>query len=162
MRKPAGTVLEPGGTAFTHYAGIAALPHFNPDLEDAGGSLPDEVRRLREAVSAADVLLISTPEYVHALPGAFKNALDWLVGDPAFVGKPVVILQLARGSNWARDSLTEILRTMSAVIVEAAAVSLPLGSNQGDEQAILARDDLNRLLAQSVAALREWHASHRR
>lgn len=150
------------GIAFTHYTGLGSLPHFNPDLEAAEGPLPVEVRQLRAAVSAADVLLISTPEYVHALPGSFKNALDWLVGDPAFVGKPVVILQLARGSNWAWDSLTEILQTMSAVIVEAAAVSLPLGSNQCDETAILARDDLRGLLAQSVASLREWDASNRR
>ena len=35
-------------------------------------------------------MVISTPEYAHGLPGVFKNALDWLVSDPAFAGKPVV------------------------------------------------------------------------
>lgn len=99
--------------------------------------------------------MISTPEYVHALPGSFKNALDWLVSDPAFAGKPVVILHVARGSTWALDSLREVLRTMSARILDAAFATLPLGSNQVDVAAILARDDLQRLLCGSVDALRQ-------
>ncbi len=64
--------------------------HFNPDL-DQEVSLPAEVVALRAVVAHADALVISTPEYVHALPGAFKNALDWLVSDPSFTGKPVAI-----------------------------------------------------------------------
>jgi NAD(P)H-dependent FMN reductase len=140
---------------FTHYEGIGALPHFNPDLDQEGELLPGEVAALRALIGSAEVLVISTPEYVHALPGSFKNALDWLVSDPAFAGKPVVILHAARGSSWALDSLREVLRTMSAQVLEDASVTLPLGSNQMDESAILARDDLRSLLAKSVAALRE-------
>jgi hypothetical protein len=64
-----------------------------------------------------------------------------------------VVLHVARGSTWALDSLREILRTMSAKLIEEASVSLPLGSNQMDEAAILAREDLRELLARSVGAL---------
>lgn len=139
---------------FAHYEGIGTLPHFNPDLDREGQPLPAEVGALREWIGSAEVLVISTPEYVHALPGSFKNALDWLVSDPAFAGKVVVILHAARGSSWALDSLREVLRTMSARILEDAAATLPLGSNQMDESAILAREDLRVLLARSVEALR--------
>jgi NADPH-dependent FMN reductase len=32
------------------------------------------------AVAHADAVLVSTPEYAGGMPGALKNALDWLVG----------------------------------------------------------------------------------
>lgn len=143
--------LAPSTLTFEHYEGIAALPHFNPDLD--GERPPAEVARFRRLVTEAGALVISTPEYVHALPGAFKNALDWLVSDPAFAGKQVVILHVLRGSTWALESLREVLTTMSACIVEAASVSLPLGSNQLDEEAILARENVRALLQQSMEAL---------
>jgi chromate reductase len=138
---------------FTHYEQIGALPHFNPDLDRDDAALPAAVADLRRLVAAAEALVISTPEYVHALPGSFKNALDWLVGDPRFAGKPVVILHVDRGSTWALDSLREVLRTMSAQVIDAASVTLPLSGNQVDEAAVLAREDLRARLGRSVAAL---------
>jgi chromate reductase len=143
--------MAPTDMIFEHYEGLGALPHFNPDLDRE--PVPGEVAKLRRAIAAADVVVISTPEYMHALPGSFKNALDWLTSDPAFVGKPVVILQAARGSTWALNSLKEVLGTMSARIVEGASVLLPLGTNTLDEEAILAREDLCSLLTQSIGAL---------
>jgi len=143
--------LAPPGMTLEHYDGLGTLPHFNPDLDCE--PLPAEVAALRRAVASADVLVVSTPEYMHALPGSFKNALDWLTSDPAFVGKPVVILHAERGSTWALDSLKEVLGTMSARIVESASALLPLGTNTVDEETILAREDLQGLLARSVEVL---------
>ena len=140
---------------FIHYEGLGGLPHFNPDLDCESGPVPPEVEELRQVVTQADALVVSTPEYVHALPGSFKNALDWLVSDPAFVGKPVVILHAARGSDWALASLREVLKTMSARIVEEASVGLPLNSNALDADAILASDDLQGLLVRSAKALEQ-------
>jgi chromate reductase, NAD(P)H dehydrogenase (quinone) len=145
--------LMPSMVAVEHYRGIGQLPHFSPDLDCEHGSPPPEVAVLRQAVGGAAAVVISTPEYAHGLPGSFKNALDWLVSDPAFAGKPVAILHVARGSSWALDSLREVLKTMSAQIIEAASVSLPLASNQMDEEAILARGDLRALLVSSADAL---------
>ncbi len=136
-----------------HYERLGALPHFNPDMDRETETLPIEVADLRRQIAAADALIISTPEYVHALPGSFKNALDWLVSDPSFAGKRVVILHIERGSTWALDSLREVLKTMSASIIEAASVSLPLGSNNMDEDAILEREDSRALLVRSVDVL---------
>lgn len=141
--------------SFTAFDRLGELPHFNPDMDRDGVPLPTEVVLLRQRVAQADALVISTPEYIHALPGALKNALEWLVSDPAFIGKPVAILQAARGSTWALDSLHEVLTTMSARIVEPASVSLPLRSNRVDADAILAREELRALLVRSAAALRE-------
>ena len=130
---------------------LATLPHFNPDLDIE--PVPETVAVWRRAVTEADALVISTPEYAHGLPGSFKNALDWLVSDPAFAGKRVAILHVERGSSWALDSLREILRTMSAVIVDAACVGLRLETNQVTAEELLRRDDVRTLLETSAAAL---------
>ena len=34
--------------------------------------------RLKDAIAAADGLLMVTPEYNNSMPGVFKNAIDWL------------------------------------------------------------------------------------
>lgn len=143
--------VAPEGCEFRPFEEIGALPHFNPDLD--GEPAPAPVAAFRALVAAADVLVISTPEYVHALPGAFKNALDWLVSDPTFVGKRVVILHVARGSTWALDSLREVLRTMSARLLDEAFVSLALGTNQVDEETILQRADWRAALRRSAETL---------
>lgn len=143
--------LLPATVTLEHYEALSALPHFNPDLDRE--PVPSEVQLLRGLVAGAGAVVISTPEYAHALPGSFKNALDWLVSDPAFAGKPVAILHVARGSTWALDSLREVLRTMSARIIEPASVLVPLTANQIDEAAILAREEFRRLLTGSVSSL---------
>ncbi len=143
--------LVPAGVRLDHFDRVGSLPHFNPDTDTE--PLPAEVSSLRSLVAHADVLVLSTPEYVHALPGAFKNALDWLVSDPTFAGKPVAILHVARGSSWALDSLREVLATMSARVIEAAVVPLPLGTSQIDEDVILQREDLRALLEGAVVAV---------
>ncbi len=140
--------------AFTPFEGLGDLPHFNPDLDRDDLPLPATVAQLRALVHSADALVLSTPEYAHGLPGSFKNALDWLVSDVVFPGKPVVILAADRGSRWAYDSLCEILRTMSAKVLADACVFLPLGTNRVDPSTILAHADCRHLLEASLRHLR--------
>ncbi|MGB3461807.1 NADPH-dependent FMN reductase [Rhodanobacter lindaniclasticus] len=104
---------------------LGALPLFNPD--DEVDPLPPSVLALREAVGAADALLIACPEYAHGVPGAFKNLLDWLVGSLEFPGKPVLLLNTsARGSCHAQQALAEVLSTMSARLLAVQPVTVPL------------------------------------
>ncbi len=122
----AAALLASEGTSVELYDGVARLPHFNPDLERDARTLPDEPARLRALVGRADGLLLSTPEYAHGLPGAFKNALDWLVGGVELPGKPVAILSPSAHSVHAPAQLREILTTMSACIVEPASPTVTL------------------------------------
>jgi NAD(P)H-dependent FMN reductase len=111
---------------------IGELPLFNPDLEFR---VPSGVTRLRAEIAAADALLIASPEYAHGMTGAIKNTLDWLVSFEPFVNKPVAVLNVSPRAHHADSALRETLKTMSAVIVEAASVSIPLlGANitEGD------------------------------
>jgi chromate reductase len=100
---------------------IGDLPLFNPDLEAAD---PAPVRILREQIIAADALLIASPEYAHGVSGALKNALDWMVGNESFVHKPVALLNAGPRASHAQAALREIVRTMSARIVEPACQSI--------------------------------------
>lgn len=68
---------------------IAGLPLFNKPEDH---ELPEAVRRIAEKIEAADGVIISTPEYDHAVPASLINALNWLsYGIFPFVDKPVMI-----------------------------------------------------------------------
>jgi chromate reductase, NAD(P)H dehydrogenase (quinone) len=53
-----------------------ALPLYNQDIVDRHG-VPPAAARLKEALRAADGLLVATPEYNWGIPGFLKNAVDW-------------------------------------------------------------------------------------
>lgn len=74
------------------------LPLFDEDLEIAEG-FPPGVLTLHAQITAADAIVIATPEYNKALPGVLKNALDWVSRVPgaAWRDKPVAILSAADG-----------------------------------------------------------------
>src|SRR5690606_37169640 len=92
------------------FDGIGDLPIFSPDLE--GPNLPDSVRGFLKLISDSDGLLICSPEYVRAIPGGLKNALDWLVSGNQIVGKPIV---LAHASHRGSDMLTALRRVLSTI-----------------------------------------------
>ncbi len=133
----AASVRTPPGVELTIYAGLADLPHFNPDLD--GDNAPATVTGFRAQLRAADAVLISTPEYVFAMPGSLKNALDWVVGSGEFVNKPVALLSaspLATGGNKALEALDQVIRVMSAQIT--GSLSVPFVRKKFDEQGELA------------------------
>ena len=149
----AAQALAPTDLELVLYDGLAGLPPFNPDVEAAG--LPPPVRALRAAVGRADALLVACPEYAHGVPGAFKNLLDWLVGDPAFPGKPVALLDTSgRDAHHAREALTDILATMSARVLGGACVTAPLPGAGCRREDVLASPQRCAELSALLAALR--------
>jgi chromate reductase len=54
---------------------------------------------MANAITAADGIVIVTPEYNYSVPGALKNALDWLsrVQPQPFAGKRVAIQTASPG-----------------------------------------------------------------
>jgi len=53
-----------------------ALPIYDEDVQTAG--FPEPVRKLKQAVESADLLLIASPEYNYSISAALKNAIEWL------------------------------------------------------------------------------------
>jgi chromate reductase, NAD(P)H dehydrogenase (quinone) len=126
-------LLAPSGVFVAIRGPLDDLPHFNPDVEEAG--LPPVPEALRAAVGACDALLISSPEYAHGVPGVLKNALDWLVGGIEMTEKPVALLNATPPGEYAQASLMETLRIMGGRFVEAACIEVNLrGSAAGAKE----------------------------
>ncbi len=116
----AASSVAPAGTEMVFYDGLAGLPHFSPDLDV--DPVPAPVAALRVQIGAVDALAISSPEYAHGMPGALKNALDWLVSAVEPIGKPVLLISASPGgAAHAHAQLLEVLRTMSMQVIDGGA-----------------------------------------
>lgn len=149
----AAAALAPAGVDVT-LVSADAVPLFNPDLEE--GFIPDAVAGWRAKIAGCDGMLLSCPEYAGGIPGAFKNALDWLVAEPGFYGKPVAVLSASQRSVLAQEALRVVLRTMSADVVEEASVTLPLLGAKWSAEAIALDPAMSGALRNSLRLL----ASH--
>jgi len=116
--------LAPEGWVFTFFdQQIGRLPHFSPDLDEEGAPVAEPVAEFRALVRACDGVLISCPEYAHGVPGAFKNALDWLVSSGELSAKPVALLMASpSGAEHARAALTPTLEVLEADLVFEASL----------------------------------------
>jgi chromate reductase, NAD(P)H dehydrogenase (quinone) len=133
------------------YSGMATLPHFNPDDDREGQPVHPAVAPLRSEVAAADALLLCTPEYAGALPGALKNLLEWTVGDAGTYRKPIAWINASgpaapTGGADAHDSLRKVLGYVHADIVEAACTRIALtrdaiGPARDGHRSLVARAD---------------------
>lgn len=88
----------PDGMNIEIFDQIIDIPIFNQDVLDDGG-FPPAVAALREKIAAADGLLISSPEYNHAVSCVAKNMVDWVSRPPdqPFQGKPIAVTGAAMG-----------------------------------------------------------------
>ena len=143
------------GLVATLYDGLADLPHFNPD--DDVIPLHPAVVHLRARIRSADALLFSTPEYAGALPGSFKNLLDWTIGDDepgSIYEKPVAWIEVSpRPAQGAHDSLRRVLGFAGARIVEAACRRIPLTRAMIGPDGVVTDPDARRQLADALEAL---------
>jgi chromate reductase len=118
----------PPGVELDIYDGLAALPHYNEDLDVEPA--PHEVARLRDAVASADGLLIATPEYNGTIPGVLKNAIDWAsrpFPGNALQGKPVAVIGASTslfGAVWSQAEARKSLQIAGADVLQG---EVPVG-----------------------------------
>lgn len=113
LRAAAG--LAPEGVSI-ELRTLHGIPLYDGDVEAEG--MPPAVTALREAIRAADALLIGTPEYNNSIPGVLKNGLDWLSrpsgeGGKLFGGKPTALVGATPGgfgTVQSQDALLSVLR----------------------------------------------------
>jgi NAD(P)H-dependent FMN reductase len=136
---------------------IADIPLYNGDDEAATG-IPERAAALKDALAGADGLLISTPEYNHAMPGVLKNAIDWLSRPPAdrervFGGLPVAVMGASPGrfgTVLAQNAWLPVFRALGAnlwsgrLLVGSAAQLI-------DSQGVLHDEDTRQRLAAFIA-----------
>jgi NAD(P)H-dependent FMN reductase len=145
--------LAPEGVKVLVYRELAELPPFNPDEDVEDRPKPAPVERLRALIGASDALIVAAPEYAHGIPGALKNALDWLVASETFAGKPVALVNTSPRAFHAQASLREILSTMAARVIPEASVVISLTGKTLTAQDILADPARARRLKEALEAL---------
>lgn len=110
--------LMPEGSSLSVHR-INGIPLYNADEEAANG-VPAAVAELKDAIAAADGVVLATPEYNNGIPGVFKNAIDWL-SRPAddigrvFGGRPFALIGASPGgfgTILSQDAWLSVLRTL--------------------------------------------------
>ncbi|MDT2865768.1 NADPH-dependent FMN reductase [Vagococcus carniphilus] len=89
---------------------IKEIPLFNkPESKE----VPTIIKELAQKIETSDGVIISTPEYDHAVPASLMNALNWLSYHIyPFVDKPVMITGASYGtlgSSRAQQHLRQML-----------------------------------------------------
>ncbi len=116
--------FAPSGMKLKEAPPFDGLPLYNADLH-ADGKFPALVTTLADGIRASDGVIIVTPEYNYTIPGALKNAVDWVsrLKDQPFKEKPVAI-QSASGGPLGGARMQYHVRTM-LVFLGAIAFNTP-------------------------------------
>jgi len=90
--------LAPAGMKFKEAPPFDGFPFYRAELH-ADGNFPPLVVAFADAIRGADGVIFVTPEYNYTIPGALKNAVDWVsrMKDQPFKEKPVAIQSASPG-----------------------------------------------------------------
>ena len=155
LLRAAGELLPPG-LELEVWDGLKAVPPFDED--DEVGPAPAAVASLKDAVAAADAILIATPEYNASVPGQLKNAIDWLSRPFATTplrNKPALVIGAstgAFGAVWAQAELRKVLATAGARVVEGE-LAVGHADTRFDETGAFVDEDLRSELREALEVL---------
>lgn len=116
--------VAPAGVSVNLFEGLRDLPLFDADAEAQAQLAP--VAAWRAAIAESHAVLIATPEYGFSLPGALKNAIDWVIGTGELEGKVVAITAAVGSEGRGRrglSALADTLRAVSARIVGGSPIA---------------------------------------
>jgi chromate reductase, NAD(P)H dehydrogenase (quinone) len=155
LLRAAAELLPPPAT-LEIFDGLKQVPPYDED--DDGARTPAAARRLREAVAAADAILIATPEYNSSIPGQLKNALDWVsrpAGGSTARGTPVAVIGASTGMFGAVWAQAEVRKVMGAIGARVLDRDLPVakGDSAFTEDGRLADLELHEQLEETLAEL---------
>jgi chromate reductase len=148
----------PAGLTLDIFDGLAAIPTFDPDMTGE----PEPVTAWKQAIAAADALVIATPEYNYSIPGVLKNAIDWASRPPPtspLRGKPVGIVSAATGISGgmrAQYHLRQVLVFTNTPAMLQPEVIIPRAQERFDAAGTLTDASTRQLLATFGAALAVW------
>ncbi len=151
----AATELAPAGWA-VEVRTLHHIPLYDEDVRARG--FPPAVAGLRDAVRAADALLIATPEYNYSFSGVLKNAVDWISRPPEqpLAGKPVAVVSASPGitggvrAQWA---LKPVLAALGARVLFRPEMAVGGAREKFDEAGRLVDEETRRRLAALLEAL---------
>jgi len=137
--------------------GLKEIPPYDADDDVVPG--PEAVEALRETVRDADAVLFATPEYNSSVPGALKNALDWVsrpIATNAFRSKPVGVIGSSAGmfgAVWAQAELRKVLGAMGARVADIEIAVVGHAMDKFDEDGVLTDDATREQIREAVEVL---------
>ena len=150
--------LAPPGMTIVR-AELGDIPLYDEDVRAAG--LPEPVRSFREAVAAADAVLVVTPEYNYSIPGVLKNAIDWASRPPSqpFAGKPLAIMGASGGASGtmrAQYHLRQVAVFLDMHPLNKPEVFVRNASDKVDASGRLTDAESRAQVEKQLAALADW------
>jgi chromate reductase len=140
--------LAPAGMAFVEAPSYRGFPFYDADFQASAG-IPADVTTLGNAIRAADAVIIASPEYNWSIPGALKNAIDWMsrLQEQPFKEKPVLIQSVTSGQlGGARMQyhLRMALTFLNAFIFGTPEVFVGMGPTKFDDKTMALIDEPTR------------------
>lgn len=117
----------PVGVEFSLWTSLAGIPAFDEDLDVVPA--PEPVSELRAELERSGAVLIATPEYNSSVPGALKNALDWVSRPyPGNVlrRKRIAVIGASTGLFGALAAQAELRKVLKAIGADVLDVALSL------------------------------------
>lgn len=136
------------------------VPLFNEDVEAEGD--PEPVAAFKDAIAGADLVLISTPEYNHGVPGVMKNAIDWASRPPGGAplnGKAVGLIGASpgmTGSARGQSQLRQAFEFTNSYCMPQPEVLVFQAHTKFDEQGRLTDAKTRQVLERYLVALLAW------
>jgi NAD(P)H-dependent FMN reductase len=148
---------------------IHGIPLYDADIESASG-IPEVAARLKERITAADGLLLVTPEYNQSLPGPFKNTIDWLSRPPkdigrVFAGMPVGLIGATPGRGGTRNAQNAwlpVFRGLSLLPYLSGSLYVASAGGVFNEERELVDDTVKELLEKYMAGFSDFVQQHAR
>jgi chromate reductase len=153
--------LAPPGMTITESPPIGAMPLYNFDDQQSSG-FPAPVTALADAIRDADGVIIISPEYNYAVPGALKNAIDWVSRLPnqPFANKPIALQSAAGGQlGGARSQyqMRQIMVFLDALVMNKPEIFVSFAKTKMDEERGVVSDEPTRdIIKQQLAGFAKF------
>jgi len=157
--------LAPTGLSIREAPSFADFPLYNADIQNSSG-FPAAVTALADAIRAADGVIFCTPEYNFSIPGALKNALDWVsrLQNQPFVGKPMAIQSASPGpvgGARVQYDLRKSLVFLDALTLNKPEVFVNNCASKFDERSGALKDEATRkIIGQQLEAFAKFIERH--
>ena len=140
------------GYQITVYSELAELPLFAPAKLKEGE--PMQVNQLKDQVADSEAVIICTPEYLHNIPAALKNAFEWMTESGELAQKPILAMTFTphppRGEYAMQSLCNSLVASKSNVVAE-----LPLYQNEmrNDQGQIQLTEEMKPLIEEALRLL---------
>jgi chromate reductase, NAD(P)H dehydrogenase (quinone) len=149
--------LAPEGMTLSDAPPYDGFTLYNADHHQAT-VFPPLVVKLADAIRAAEGVIIVSPEYNYSVPGALKNAIDWVsrMKDQPFKEKPILLQSASGGPLGAarmQYHLRQIFVFLEAFVFMRPEVFVTFAPQKIDENTGKLKDEPTREIIKQQLAL---------